>query len=73
MLAIAVVFVVLWVLGLAASITLGGLIHLLLLAAMVLMIFEVARSRKAQEWVMISPRYRGQSTRGFMLRSKILR
>jgi hypothetical protein len=40
-----VVFVVLWLLGLVSSYTMGGLIHVLLVLAIVMLLFRVFRSR----------------------------
>jgi hypothetical protein len=39
--AIFVVLLVLWVLGLAASLTIGGLIHLLLITALAVLIIQL--------------------------------
>jgi len=39
--ALFVVLLVLWILGLAASLTLGGLIHLLLLTALAVLIIQL--------------------------------
>jgi len=44
---IAVVLMVLWVLGLVSSYTLGGFIHLLLLAAVVIVLIRVIQGRPA--------------------------
>jgi len=41
-----VLLVVLWALGLATSYTLGGLIHLLLVVAIVVVLFRVIQGRK---------------------------
>jgi hypothetical protein len=43
---IAVVLVILWILGLATSYTLGGLIHILLVIALIVVILRVIRGRK---------------------------
>ena len=43
---IAVVLLVLWALGLVTSYTLGGLIHLLLVTAVVLLLVRVIQGRK---------------------------
>lgn len=43
---IAVVLVVLWVLGLASSYMMGGLIHLLLVLAIVLVLLRVIQGRR---------------------------
>lgn len=44
--AIILILVVLWVLGLATSYTLGGLIHLLLVIAVVIFLVNVIRGRR---------------------------
>jgi hypothetical protein len=44
---IAVILAVLWVLGLASSYTLGGLIHLLLVVAVVMVLFNLISGRRA--------------------------
>ena len=44
---IAVVLVVLWVLGLVSSVTLGGFIHLLLALAIIVVLVRVIQGRKA--------------------------
>ncbi|HEV8464675.1 MAG TPA: lmo0937 family membrane protein [Pseudolabrys sp.] len=44
---IAVVLLVLWVLGLATSYTLGGLIHVLLLIAIGMVVFNLISGRRA--------------------------
>ena len=43
---IAVVLLVLWVLGLVTSYTMGGLIHVLLVAAVVLVLVRVIQGRR---------------------------
>ena len=43
---LAVVLVILWVLGLVSSYTLGGLIHLLLVLAVVVVLLRVIQGRK---------------------------
>lgn len=43
---IAVILLVLWVLGLVSSNTIGGLIHLLLLFAVVILLIRVIRGRR---------------------------
>jgi len=40
-----VVFVLLWLLGLVTSYTMGGLIHVLLILAVVTLLFRVVRGR----------------------------
>lgn len=42
---IAVVLMILWVLGLVSSYTMGGFIHLLLVAAVVLVLIRVIQGR----------------------------
>ena len=44
---IAVVLIALWVLGLATSYTIGGLIHLLLVLALISLAFQLFRGRRA--------------------------
>ena len=44
---IAVVLVVLWLLGLVSSYTMGGLIHVLLVIAIVVLLLEVIGGRRA--------------------------
>jgi hypothetical protein len=43
---IAVVLVVLWLLGLVSSYTMGGLIHLLLVVAVVVILIRVIQGRR---------------------------
>lgn len=43
---VSVVLLVLWVLGLVTSTTLGGLIHVLLVIAVVVIIINLLRGRK---------------------------
>jgi hypothetical protein len=43
---IAVVLLVLWLLGLTTSYTMGGLIHLLLVIAIVVVLFNLISGRK---------------------------
>lgn len=43
---IAVVLIVLWLLGLVSSYTMGGLIHLLLVIAIVVILLRVIRGRR---------------------------
>lgn len=43
---IAVVLLVLWLLGLVSSYTIGGLIHILLVAAIVLFLVRVIQGRR---------------------------
>jgi FtsH-binding integral membrane protein len=43
---IAAVLVVLWLLGLVTSFTLGGLIHILLVAAIVVVLFKIINDRR---------------------------
>ena len=44
---IAVVLVVLWLLGLVTSYTLGGFIHILLVLAVIVILFNVIQGRRA--------------------------
>jgi hypothetical protein len=46
MLTIAVVLLVLWLLGLVSSYTIGGLIHILLVAAVVIFLVSVIQGRR---------------------------
>jgi hypothetical protein len=43
---IAVILVVLWLLGLVSSYTMGGFIHILLVIAIVVVLLRVIRGRK---------------------------
>jgi hypothetical protein len=43
---IAIILVILWVLGLVSSYTLGGFIHILLVIAIVVVILRVIQGRK---------------------------
>ncbi len=43
---IAVILIVLWVLGLVSSYTMGGFIHILLVIAIVMIILRVIQSRR---------------------------
>jgi len=42
----AVILLVLWALGLAMSYTLGGILHLLLVVAIVLVVFQLITGRR---------------------------
>ncbi len=42
---IAVILIVLWFLGLVTSYTLGGFVHLLLIAAVVMILIRIIRGR----------------------------
>lgn len=44
---IAVVLVVLWLLGLVSSVTMGGFIHILLVAAIIMILFNVISGRRS--------------------------
>jgi hypothetical protein len=44
---IAVILIVLWALGLVSSYTMGGLIHLLLVVAVVVILLRVVQGRRA--------------------------
>lgn len=43
---IAIILLVLWVLGLVSSYTLGGFLHILLVAAVVVILIRVIQGRK---------------------------
>ena len=43
---IALILIVLWVLGLVSSYTMGGLVHLLLVIAIVVILIRVIQGRK---------------------------
>ena len=43
---LAVIFLVLWMLGLATAYTMGGLIHLLLVIALVVVVIRVMQGRR---------------------------
>jgi hypothetical protein len=43
---IAVILLILWVLGLVSSFTIGGLIHILLVAAVVIILIRVIQGRR---------------------------
>ena len=43
---IAIILVVLWILGLVTSFTLGGLIHVLLVVAVIVIIIRLIQGRK---------------------------
>ena len=44
---IAVILIVLWLLGLVSSYTMGGLIHILLIIAIVVILVRVIQGRRA--------------------------
>jgi len=44
---IAVILVVLWLLGLVSSYTMGGFIHILLVVAVIMIVFNLLSGRKA--------------------------
>lgn len=44
---IALVLLILWVLGLVTSYTAGGLLHILLVAAIVVVIYQLVTGRRA--------------------------
>jgi hypothetical protein len=44
---IVVILVILWILGLATSYTMGGLIHILLVIAIVIILINVISGRRA--------------------------
>jgi hypothetical protein len=43
---IAIIFIVLWVLGLVTSVALGGFIHILLVVAVIMLLIRVINGRK---------------------------
>jgi hypothetical protein len=43
---IAVILIVLWLLGLVTSYTMGGVIHVLLVIAVVMILFQVIQGRR---------------------------
>ena len=43
---IALILIVLWVLGFATSYTLGGVIHILLVIAVIMIIFQLVSGRR---------------------------
>jgi len=43
---IFVILLILWLLGMVSSFTLGGLIHLLLVVALILLIFQLLTDRR---------------------------
>jgi hypothetical protein len=43
---IAVVLIILWLLGLVSSYTMGGLIHILLVIALIVIVLNLLRGRK---------------------------
>lgn len=44
---IAIILIILWVLGLVSSYTMGGLIHILLVIAIVVILLRVIQGRRA--------------------------
>ena len=44
---IAIVLVILWILGLVSSYTMGGLIHILLVVALVVILVDFFRGRRS--------------------------
>jgi hypothetical protein len=44
---IAVILIILWVLGLVSSYTMGGLIHILLVIAIIVILLNVIQGRRA--------------------------
>ena len=44
---IAVILIVLWVLGLVSSYTMGGLIHILLVIAVIVVLVNIIQGRRA--------------------------
>lgn len=43
---IAIIFIILWVLGLVTSVALGGFIHILLVVAIIMLLIRVINGRK---------------------------
>ena len=43
---IAVILIILWVLGLVSSYTMGGLIHVLLVIAVIVVLFNIIQGRR---------------------------
>jgi hypothetical protein len=44
---IAVIMIILWLLGLVSSYTMGGLIHILLVVAIVMVVFSLIQGRRS--------------------------
>jgi hypothetical protein len=44
---LAIILIILWVLGLVSSYTLGGFIHILLVVAIIVVVLRVIRGRSA--------------------------
>jgi len=44
---IAVIMIILWLLGLVSSYTMGGLIHILLVLAIVMVLFSLIQGRRS--------------------------
>jgi hypothetical protein len=44
---IAVILIILWVLGLVSSYTMGGLIHILLVIAVIVVLLNIIQGRRA--------------------------
>ena len=44
---VAIILLILWLLGLVSSYTMGGLIHILLVVAIVVIVVNLLRGRKA--------------------------
>jgi len=45
---IAIILLILWLLGLVSSTTMGGFIHVLLVIAVVVILFNIIRGRKSR-------------------------
>ncbi len=43
---IAIIFIILWVLGLVTSVAIGGFIHILLVLAVIMLLIRVINGRK---------------------------
>jgi hypothetical protein len=44
---IAVILIILWAIGLVSSYTMGGLIHVLLVIAIIVVLFNIIKGRRA--------------------------
>jgi hypothetical protein len=44
---IAMILIILWALGLATSYTMGGLLHVLLVIAVIVILFNIIKGRRA--------------------------
>jgi hypothetical protein len=62
---IAVVLIILWLLGLVSSYTMGGFIHVLLVIAVVVVLLRIIQGRRVL-WEAVSLSYWGKETGGSM-------